>query len=150
MNNIQEHVEKVREYIETYRHTASLGLHKQSLDIIEQQQGKIGDMQLNINDWEDECSALQRRYDDLDKYALETMNLLHEASHKVEQQQREIEAIQVGKSVLSAQFIDEVDRHAKVTAKYLRLSAESAEKDREIERLNGRIESLEKGWDFNG
>jgi peptidoglycan hydrolase CwlO-like protein len=70
---------------------------QQSIEIIEQQQ-------LEINDWEDECSALQRRYEDLDKSALETMNLLHEASHKVEQQQREIESLRMQRESLESQL----------------------------------------------
>lgn len=79
---IQQHILKVKKSL--MLDYGSPQLLSQSLSIIEHQQ-------LEINDWEDECAALQRRYEDLDKSALETMNLLHEASHKVEHQQREIE-----------------------------------------------------------
>jgi chromosome segregation ATPase len=124
---------------------------QQSIDMLEDQQTalkssfKVGIDLAELN--ERLKSSLEQQDTEIERLELEVIsrpstdeyNATYAENERLksslEQQQRELEATQVSKSVLSAQLIDEIDRHAKVTAKYLRLSAESADKDREITRL---------------
>lgn len=86
-------------------------------------------------------------------FLTEEDNILAASAPKLLEQAVEvIEQQETSKAVLSAQLIDEVGQHAKAVASNIRLSAEKAELQREIERLKAALKEIAgyEGIIFNG